>query len=196
MRSKLLFLILLLPVFQAQAAMVNLLDLTQSGIVEINNGVATLQTGDGAPLAVDTSSYIDVVNGNTFGTVGSALTSYIDLAAGSTISFTYQFITSEILTNNDFAVIAFNGTTDTQLIADTFTAFSSFGDTGLQTFSYILPTNYSSFSIVVSNGGDTANSSTLTVSNIAITAPVPLPSTWYMLASGLVLLRGIGKKPN
>ena len=175
------FFTLIFSAGNASASSVFLPDLFQPGIVEINNGVATLQTGNNDPAAVDTSIFTDPING-TLGLRGSTLTDFTALPTGTTISFTYQFISTNPPVFNDFALISFDGV-NARLIANSYIVPPS-GDTGLQTFSYVLPTDYSSFTIVVSNSVAFANNATLQIQDLNIDLPVvtsvPVPPQWLM----------------
>lgn len=181
---------LILLVGNAEASTVFLPDLLQGGIVDINNGVATLQTGNNDPSAVDTGLFTDPVNGNTLGLRGSTLTDYSTLTTGTTISFNYEFTTTDPPVFNDFAIISFDGV-DTQLIADSYTVPPS-GDSGVQTFSYVLPANYGSFTIVDSNSIATDDNAILQIQNLNIQQPVvtsvPVPPQWQMFVLSCAIL--------
>jgi hypothetical protein len=190
------FLALLALIFSAgnaDSSIVFLPDLLQAGIVDINNGVATLQTGNNDPAAVDTGIFTDPVNGNTLGLRGSTLTGYTDLPTGTSISFTYEFVSTNPPVFNDFAIILFEGENTSQnarLIADSYTVPPS-GDTGLQTFSYVLPANYDSFTIVVSNSFASADNATLQIQDLNI---VPVPPQWLMFVLSCAIFGSWSRK--
>jgi hypothetical protein len=198
------FLALLALIFSAGNADANTIflpDLLQAGIVDINNSVATLQTGNNNPTAVDTGIFTDPVNGNTLGLRGSTLTDYTALPTGTTISFTYQFISTNPPVFNDFAIILFEGqksSQNTRLIADSYTVPPS-GDTGLQSFSYVLPSKYDNFTIVVSNSIASADNATLQIQDLNISLPVvtsvPVPPQWLMFVLCFAILVSWSRKP-
>ena len=196
------FLALLALIFlagNADASTVFLPDLLQAGIVATNNGVATLQTGNNDPAAVDTGIFTDPVY-ETLGLRGSTLTDYTALPTGTTISFTYEFVSTNPPVFNDFAIILFEGqksSQNAQLIANSYTVPPS-GDTGLQTFSYILPSNYDSFTIVVSNSIASAANATLQIQDLEIRLPVvtsvPVPQQWLMFLLCCVVFSSWSRK--
>jgi hypothetical protein len=194
--NPLALLVFTLLVGNAEASTVFLPDLFQGGIVSINNGVATMQTGNNNPSAVDTGIFTDPVNGNTLGLRGSTLTDYSTLPAGTIISFNYEFTTTDPPVFNDFAIISFDGV-DTELIADSYTVPPS-GDSGIKVFSYVLPANYGSFTIVDSNSIATANNAILQIQNLNIqqpaVTPVPVPPQWPMFILSCAILVSWARK--
>jgi len=132
-----------------------------------NLGTVTLTitgTNDG-PVAVADFAGMGSFDIDDSVTNGSAMNSVIDVEAGATISFDWEFSTNDYIPFNDSAYVVIDGV-QIQLLSDVSTV-GNYGSTGTQTFSYTFEDAGShTISVVVANQLDTAVSSNLVVSNV------------------------------
>jgi len=154
------------------AAMASLFGVSSS---QIRDGIATAQEGSGFTISLGV------------------------LQAGSTISFSYDFLTTEVPTgqHRDFAFYTLTGSTGVTVIADSFSPLlhpvtdmtNPFNlETGYQTFIININTTGSyTLGLGVADATTTDNPSGLLIDNIQVT-PVPEPTTIAFSIAGAALL--------
>lgn len=164
---------------------------------------ALVSTGDTAAytsdleifLGLTTGSLDSVGNGET--SLGSAIKQTFTANAGHVLTLKWNFLTSEATPSQFFNDFAFVTVGSLSKLADTSSEFvlstTPFDkETGLQTFSYVVPTTGTySLGLGAIDVGDSFNSSGLLVDSVVLSStPVPEPnSALSLLALGVL---GIG----
>lgn len=137
------------------------------------------------------------------GVEGSAAKGFIDVLNPQVLTFDWKWSSEEKLTErdrsfyNDYAFVSFsiNGESEFITISDLSNmpfdswAARDFGESG--TFSWMVQsTGNLEFSIGVMDVGDNSNASVMEISNMRLSpvSPVPEPSTFFLMASGLGLV--------
>jgi len=135
-------------------------------VADGNGGTASASTtinvagvADAPVLAVGSSTVLNP-------TVGSAIQTTVTLAAGDTVSFTWDFVAHDYMPFNDFAFATVNGAAymlgSVQVVGD-------YGTTGWQTFTFTATEAGSySFGVGVSNVNDSSLNSHLLVDNLQV----------------------------
>jgi VCBS repeat-containing protein len=135
-------------------------------VADGNGGVASASTtinvagvADAPVLAVGSSTVLNP-------TVGSAIQTTVTLAAGDTVSFTWDFVAHDYMPFNDFAFATVNGAAymlgSVQVVGD-------YGTTGWQTFTFTATeAGEYSFGVGVSNVNDSSLNSHLLVDNLQV----------------------------
>ena len=135
-------------------------------VADGNGGTANASTtinvagvADAPVLAVGSSTVLNP-------TVGSAIQTTVTLAAGDTVSFTWDFVAHDYMPYNDFAFATVNGAAymlgSVQVVGD-------YGTTGWQTFTFTATEAGSySFGVGVSNVNDSSLNSHLLVDNLQV----------------------------
>ena len=135
--------------------------------------------------AVLTSAGSAVSTGGFGGTNGSTLSQAVNVKAGDTISFDFNFTAADYLPYNDFAMVV----GDSLHLISNVAAVGNYGSSGWQSYSFVATSNFTSLMFVLSNAGDTAVDSTLFIDNIKIVS-TPIPAGIWLFGSALMGLMG------
>lgn len=164
-----------------------------TGVTSVTGGVASLNTNSGSSLGA-LESFLGLAPG-TIGTIGSSPTNGSAIkqsffaTAGDVVSFDWQFLAGDNLPYNDFAFTTLSSAA--QLLSDV-SIVGDFGDSGLQTFSWLIPTTGTyTLGLGVMNSLDSVVNSILEVDNVAggstaVPTPALLPG---LLGLGVAALR-------
>ena len=117
---------------------------------------------------------------NNLGT-GSAMKAMISGEAGSTLSFTWNFSTSDYMPYNDFAFVILNN--EIYKLSDV-SIVGNYGSSGNKTFTFTLPSDgVYTMAIGAINYGDNSVNSTVTISNMSVSSGVVLSTEFKGVTS-------------
>lgn len=168
----------------AFAAAQDLTTWNQSGVPVVFTGTtaATLVSGAGQSSA-STAAF--------GGTDGTFLSQNFTLGAGSTVSFQWDFKAGDYAPYYDFADVVIGG--QTFGLASVATV-GDYGDSGWHSFSYTLGSATSGpIEFLVSNYADNSVSSTLSISNVNVSA-VPESTNLALMMAGIGLLGVVARR--
>ena len=167
---------------QSAFAAQNLTTWNQSGVAVNFMGTtsATLFTGSGQS-STSTSAF--------GGTDGTILSKNVSLAAGKTVSFTWDFHATDYLPYNDFADVEIGS--QVFRLSDV-ASLGEGGDSGAQSFSYTLTSAVTGpIAFIVSNADDNAVSSYVTISDVSA---VPESTNMALMLAGMGLLGVVARR--
>jgi len=168
----------------AFAAAQDLTTWNQSGVAVGFTGTtgATLVSGSGQSVT-STAAF--------GGTEGTLLSKNFSLAAGSTVSFQWDFSTNDYVPYYDFADVVIGSQVFSLANVG---SVGSYGNSGWQSFSYTLGSAISGpVEFVVSNYGDNSVSSALNIRTVDVTA-VPESTNLALMMAGMGLLGVVARR--
>ena len=155
------------------------------------SGVAVGFTGTTGATLVSGSGQSATSTGAFGGTDGTILSKNFSLGAGSTVSFQWDFSTSDYVPYYDFADVVIGSQVFTLANVGT---VGSYGNSGWQSFSYTLGSAMTGpIEFVVSNYGDNGVSSTLNISDVNVSA-VPESTNLALMMAGMGLLGVVARR--